>query len=363
MFQAVDLQNLANFGHPECHQFELQNLCWFWNLGKSLVAWSTCQRPTMAHGHMSQPAPTHTRVETPLWLSHHPPPRIGAVGRPPATSAPRATHAATTSTCMPCPCPLIAATPRPSSPSLPLPSPPCEDSHRALCLAVPPREVPKQPPQTPVLLKQARPQTTHKAADAELHLPPWAAHHRRQPSDPLRSSHRILEVPRATSSLSGQKSCTDDPSFAPPSTSSPPPSTSPLHPRASPSHIIPLRPEELHDDPSSAPLSTPSLPLSSLPPLARSGEHLVVLHPLSGSHQLSLLLAALPSTTDRRPARFCRQVTGVNGERHSPISALGQKAHVGEAVMAGAHSSTAISLFLSKLIQNSIQFSLNFWKL
>jgi hypothetical protein len=29
VFQDIDLQNLANFGHREGHQFELQNLCWF----------------------------------------------------------------------------------------------------------------------------------------------------------------------------------------------------------------------------------------------------------------------------------------------------------------------------------------------
>jgi hypothetical protein len=36
MFQIVDLQNLANFGYQEGHQFELQNLCWFWNFGKKI---------------------------------------------------------------------------------------------------------------------------------------------------------------------------------------------------------------------------------------------------------------------------------------------------------------------------------------
>jgi hypothetical protein len=122
---------------------------------------------------------------------------------------------------------------RPSSPSLPLYSTPHEDSRQPLCLAVPPHQVPEQPPWTPILLEQAllrpqvaRPQTNHEAADAELHLPPLAAHHRRPSSDPIRSSRRTLELHRAMSSLSGLMSCVDDPLSAPPLTSSPPSSTS-----------------------------------------------------------------------------------------------------------------------------------------
>jgi hypothetical protein len=145
-------------------------------------------------------------------------------------AAPRAAHAAATSTCVSHPYPRVAATSEPSSPLLPLCSSPREDSRRALCLAVPPHQVPKQPPRTPVLLEQAqlhpqdaRPQTSPEAANTELHLPPRAAHHRRPPSDPLRSSRYNLELPRATSSLSGPKSCTDDPSSTPPLISSPSP--------------------------------------------------------------------------------------------------------------------------------------------
>jgi hypothetical protein len=84
------------------------------------VAGHACQRPMMAHGHVSWPACAHTRTATPRWLSHLLPPRIGAVGRPLATSTPRAAHAVTASTFMPCPYPCIAAT------SGPFPSPPSQ---------------------------------------------------------------------------------------------------------------------------------------------------------------------------------------------------------------------------------------------
>jgi hypothetical protein len=46
-------------------------------------------RPTTAHGCVSSQR-TRTYAATPRWLSHPLPPRIGDVGRPPATFAPRA---------------------------------------------------------------------------------------------------------------------------------------------------------------------------------------------------------------------------------------------------------------------------------
>jgi hypothetical protein len=52
----------------------------------------------------------------------------------PATSAPHAAHAAAASTCVPRPYHLVATTPGPSSTSLPLLSPPHEDSRQAHCL-------------------------------------------------------------------------------------------------------------------------------------------------------------------------------------------------------------------------------------
>jgi hypothetical protein len=190
-------------------------------LEKDLVAGTACQRPTTAQGRVSRPAlPPPPRVHGDTMAAQAPPATSRRHCRPPATSAPRVALAAAASTCVPHPYPRVAATPRLSSPSLPLCFPPHEDSHSALCLVMPSSQVPEQLPRTPVLLewtelhpRAAGPQTNQKAANAELHVSLQVAHHRRPPSKPLWSSRCTLELPRAMSSLSGPKSYVDDPEY------------------------------------------------------------------------------------------------------------------------------------------------------
>jgi hypothetical protein len=54
----IPIQNLANFRQRGSHQIELQNLCWFWNLEKELVAGPACQWPMLAHSRVSRPTRT-----------------------------------------------------------------------------------------------------------------------------------------------------------------------------------------------------------------------------------------------------------------------------------------------------------------
>jgi hypothetical protein len=51
----IPIQNLENFGQRKCHQIKLQNLCWFWNLEKELVAGLAYHLPTLAHSRVSRP--------------------------------------------------------------------------------------------------------------------------------------------------------------------------------------------------------------------------------------------------------------------------------------------------------------------